>query len=91
MHKGVALAGLIDDYDLDAVLFIGDDVTDSDAMRIASQMRADGLCYAVGIGVMSGDDTPEEVQVSADMFVSGVGGVEALLALLASDLSASST
>lgn len=86
--KGTAFVRLIHDYQLDAAIYIGDDVTDADALRAAREMRSAGDCYAVGIGVTS-EDTPAVVQESADMLVEGVGGVEAMLAWLVSALSAS--
>jgi trehalose 6-phosphate phosphatase len=90
VNKGTAFARLIDEYTLDAAIYIGDDVTDADALRIARHLRSVGLCWAVGIGVES-EDTPTAVQESADVLVSGVSGVEAFMDWLSNALSASST
>ncbi len=90
VDKGTAFAQLIADYQLDAAVYIGDDVTDADAMRKARDLRAAGSCFAVGIGVES-DDTPLIVQESADLLISGVSGVESFLDWVSNALSASRT
>ncbi len=77
INKGSALKFLVDDYTLDAVVFLGDDVTDADALKAAHDLRETGK-YAVGIGVES-DETPASVQLNADLLVPGVSGVEAFL------------
>ncbi len=90
VDKGTAFAQLIADYRLDAAIYLGDDVTDADALRKARDLRAAGSCWAVGVGVES-EDTPRVVQESADLLVSGVSGVESCLAWLSNALSASRT
>ncbi len=89
VDKGTAFESLIRDYALDAAVYLGDDVTDADALRRARGLRRAGLCWAVGIGVES-DDTPAAIQESADVLVSGVPGVESFLGWLSNALSASS-
>ncbi len=88
VDKGSAFADLIRDYALDGALYLGDDVTDAAALRMAQTLRRDGKCYAVAIGVAS-DETPKVVQESADVLVEGVTGVESLLEWLSNALSAS--
>ncbi|MCC6803730.1 MAG: trehalose-phosphatase [Anaerolineae bacterium] len=90
VDKGTAFARLIADHALAAAVFLGDDVTDADALLKASQLRRAGTCYALGIGVES-DDTPAVLQERADLLVSGVSGVEAFLDWFSSALSASRT
>lgn len=91
VNKGTAFRGLVAEYDLAAALYLGDDVTDVDALRAARALRAAGTCDAYGVGVLS-EGTPEAVVDSADFTVpSGVSGVESLLSWLMMARSASST
>lgn len=90
INKGTALSTLATNYELDAVLFIGDDTTDVDAFIEAQTMRAQGDCQAYAVGVLS-DSTPEPVRENADLFVEGVLGVESLFAWLLAARRASST
>lgn len=90
VDKGHAFARLIDDYALEAAVYVGDDVTDAAALRMAKTLRQGGKCYALGVGVESAE-TPAQVQESADFLVAGVSGVEDMLGWLSSALSASST
>jgi trehalose 6-phosphate phosphatase len=77
VHKGSALNFLVEDYALDAAVFLGDDVTDADALKAARDLRSTGK-YTLGIGVES-EETPASVQLNADLLVPGVAGVEAFL------------
>jgi trehalose 6-phosphate phosphatase len=91
VNKGTAFRGLVAEYDLDAALYLGDDVTDVDALTAAREMRAGGVCNAYGAGVLS-EGTPEAVADSADFTIpSGVPGVESLLSWLLMARRASST
>lgn len=91
INKGTAFAALVEDYQLETAFYIGDDVTDVDAMRMARRLRESGTCHAFAIGVESGADTPESVRQTCDVCVSGVPGVEAFLDWLLIALSASSS
>lgn len=83
VHKGTAFARLIETYQLDAAVFLGDDVTDTDAMQTGRELREAGICQAFGVGVTSAH-TPDIVVERADLMVEGIGGVEDFLdALLA--------
>ncbi|MCU0498817.1 MAG: trehalose-phosphatase [Anaerolineae bacterium] len=86
VNKGTAFADLVTAYQLDAVVFLGDDVTDADAMRVAQHMRQTGRCYTLTVGVQTAH-TPQIVLDHSDVLVSEVTGIEAWLA---SFLSASS-
>lgn len=83
INKGVVFKQLVSEHNLEAALYMGDDTTDADALNAARELREAGQCYALGIGVLSGEETPAIVQESADLTVSGsVSGVEELLAWL---------
>ncbi len=90
VDKGSALLALIESYRLDAAVFLGDDTTDVDALKMARNLREQGVCYAVGIGVESAD-MPAAVQESADLMASGVSGVESFMGWLLKSASASSS
>jgi trehalose 6-phosphate phosphatase len=81
MDKGTVFKQLIDEYDLEAALYTGDDTTDADALHMAQQLRRDGVCYSLAIGVES-DETPDPVRDNADMMTRGVDDVEELLGWL---------
>lgn len=91
MNKGTAFKALIEDYTLDAAIYLGDDVTDADALRTAQEMRSSGACFALAMGVMHTDDTPELVARYADFTASSVSDVSAFLSWLSNALIASST
>lgn len=89
IDKGTALQKLVDEHQLGAVVFLGDDNTDAHALAMARELRAQNGCYAVGLGVES-DATPESVLASADVLASGVDDVEAFLEWLLTARKASS-
>ncbi|MGJ3239187.1 MAG: trehalose-phosphatase [Anaerolineae bacterium] len=88
VDKGTIFKQLIDEYQLDSALYIGDDTTDADALRMAQTLRQNGTCYALAVGVQS-DETPDVVTASSDVLVDGVSGVESFLSWLDSAVSAS--
>jgi trehalose 6-phosphate phosphatase len=90
VDKGTALRDLIGEYRLGAALFIGDDVTDIAALKMARNLRQAGESAAWGAAVQSAG-APAEVAAAADFLVSEVSGVEDLLAWLLSARKASST
>lgn len=90
IDKGSAFERLIRDHALDAALYIGDDTTDADALKMARTLRASSEIYSLGVGVES-DETPLEVADNADWLVSGVSGVELFLEAILSAASASSS
>lgn len=89
-HKGTALQTLINEYQLEAAVFLGDDVTDVDAMRVGQTLRQSGQCYVLNLGV-SGTDTPASVLETADMLTAGVAGTESFLSWLLKARNASAT
>ncbi len=78
INKGTVLAQLIEQYQLDAAIFMGDDTTDADALKMARQLRHNQKCSAWGLGIVA-DDTPAVVKESADLLLSGVPDVESFL------------
>jgi trehalose 6-phosphate phosphatase len=85
IDKGTAFASLIAEYRIGAAVWLGDDVTDADAMRAARAMRADGQCAAYGLGV-AGADAPRAVLDAADALLPGVDGAADWLSRLADAL-----
>ncbi|MDZ4769459.1 MAG: trehalose-phosphatase [Chloroflexota bacterium] len=90
VDKGTGLSALVEDYALTACVFLGDDVTDVDAMRVTAHLRADSRCESYAIGVTAADgETPASVLASADTLVVGVEGVADWLTDLSQAISAS--
>jgi trehalose 6-phosphate phosphatase len=90
VNKGTAFKDLVNQHALDAAVFLGDDTTDVDALRMAQLLREQQTCYCVGLGVLS-DGTPDSVRDNADLLVSGVSDVETFLAWLLKACSALDT
>jgi trehalose 6-phosphate phosphatase len=85
IDKGAGIAAFLEDADVDAAVYVGDDVTDLDAFRALTEMQQSGrLRRAVKVGVSS-DDGPSEITSEADIVVDGTSGVQELLATLISD------
>ena len=84
IDKGAGIANLLADVDadVDAALYVGDDVTDLDAFDRLGRLLAEGrLSHVVRVGVRS-DEGPQEIVSQADIVVDGTAGVRDLLALL---------
>ena len=86
MDKGAGIVSFLSDVELDAALYVGDDVTDVDAFRGLGELLAGGrLRHALRVCVGS-DEGPSELAQDADLVVDGPDGVRALLeALLPGD------
>ncbi len=83
MDKGRGVRAVLRGLDLDVALYIGDDRTDIDAFDGLRGLVAEGrLARAICVGVHS-DETPAELEASADVLVDGPPGVRALLSALA--------
>ena len=78
VDKGAALGSLIDAYHIDGVIFLGDDTTDADALRVLRQRRASGEIGGFGVAVIQ-DGTPASVLESADYSLEGVPEVAEFL------------
>ena len=84
LDKGRGIRRLLADQDqLEAALYVGDDLTDLDAFDALRALRDEGaLATALCVGVAS-DETPPRLAESADMLVDGPAGVRAMLSMLA--------
>jgi trehalose 6-phosphate phosphatase len=82
-NKGTAVRTLVEEYNPERAMFIGDDTTDLDASRELVALRKEGtLKEILRIGVAS-EEGPPEITAEADVVVDGVDGVsEVLRALL---------
>jgi trehalose 6-phosphate phosphatase len=90
INKGSAFRQLIESYHLDAAVYLGDDTTDLDALRMARQLRDSGACWAVGLGVAS-EHVPPAMPATADLMLSGVQEVETFLGWLLSNAARASS
>jgi trehalose 6-phosphate phosphatase len=81
INKGTTFRELIQEYALEAAVYLGDDTTDVDALRMAGVLRRENACFALGIGVESAD-MPLAVREEADLLATGVPDVEAFLGWL---------
>ena len=86
INKGTSLSELVREFDLRSVIFMGDDVTDVDAMRALAKLRESGRLDGLSIGVV-GPETPASVTEEADEVVNGIEGVSAFLTDLVALLS----
>lgn len=87
-NKGTTLVEVVQEYDLDAVLYLGDDYTDIDALKAARRLRESNSCYAIGVGVSHKTSvTPDPVVEAADVIGEDVKDIESLLAWLLRELS----
>src|SRR3954467_6989901 len=82
IDKGAGLVSLLQNTDLAAAVYVGDDMTDLDAFRGLTELQERGrLGYAVRVGVRS-DETPSALEDEADTLVDGPEGVRGLLRAL---------
>jgi trehalose 6-phosphate phosphatase len=83
LNKGLGVGHLLSDVDVDVALYAGDDRTDLDAFDALREAVAAGtLREAICIGVRS-DETPRELEESADLLVDGPLGMRTVLEVLA--------
>lgn len=85
VDKGRALAALIRDYTLAGVVFLGDDITDLDAIAELHHRRDRGHITGLSIGA-GADEGPIALHERVDLLVDGVEGVVALLAAVTARL-----
>lgn len=76
--KGVAVRSLVERYKLRSGLYLGDDVTDTDAFEAMHEGGFRGAAIAV-----LGEESPDGLRRSADFTLNGVSDVERFLAWLA--------
>lgn len=85
IDKGAGIAKLLEESDVDAALYVGDDTTDLDAFKMLSSLVQEGkLEHALRVGVSS-DEGPSAIGDEADITVAGTSGVQELLSMLISD------
>jgi trehalose 6-phosphate phosphatase len=83
LNKGMGVARLLAEADVDVALYAGDDRTDLDAFEALKAAVAEGsLREAICVGVAS-DETPRELEEAADLLVDGPLGVRTVLEVLA--------
>jgi trehalose 6-phosphate phosphatase len=77
--KGTATRKVVEEYEPQKTLFMGDDTTDLDAFRELEALREEGvLSQILRIGVKS-EEGPPEIVSEADLVVEGTEGVEEVL------------
>ena len=83
--KGTAVRKLVEEYEPEKALYIGDDTTDLDAFRELEKLREEGvLSETLRIGVKS-EEGPPEIVSEADLAVDGVEEVGKVLRALAGE------
>ena len=85
MDKGIAVQRLVEEYDAQGVLFVGDDLGDVPAFEAVAKLRDQGLPTML---VCSGSDEESTLRDLADLVVAGPDGVMAFLRRLTGDLAA---
>ena len=81
VNKGAALDKAIRDWGLSTAIFLGDDTTDADALRVLRHRRAAGAVRGLGVAVVQ-PGTPASVLENADYRLDGVGEVAEFLGQL---------
>lgn len=79
LSKGTAVESLIEDNQLDSVVFLGDDVTDLSAMMNLRTLRDEGRVQAVSVGVIHTDSEPAAMRDTCDITAHGPSDVARLL------------
>ncbi len=83
IDKGAGIMRLLNDVDLSAAVYVGDDLTDVDAFRGLDELSATGgIAQVLKVGVRS-DEGPPQLEQEADVMVDGTDGVRELLQVLA--------
>lgn len=79
--KGTALTEIAREHGLEAIVFIGDDVTDVDGFRALNELRSQGR-HTLAVGVVTPDSHPD-VAAHADVIVTSVAEMVEVLAAVA--------
>lgn len=85
VNKGTAVRDLIRERGLRSAVFVGDDVTDLDAMAAIRSLSDADIIRGFSVGVV-GPESPEAIAAEADATVEGVDGVVDFLTALADRL-----
>jgi trehalose 6-phosphate phosphatase len=86
LNKATAVEALINDNQLDGVVFLGDDVTDLSAMGYLRTLRSEEKIQAVSVGVIYQDGEPAGMRQVCDMTATGPQDVAQLLTWIAQQL-----
>lgn len=81
--KGIGIGALLSDLDLDHALYAGDDRTDVDGFGALERLRAEGKLRSIARIAVVDEESPAEVEASADLAVAGPEGFVAVLERLA--------
>jgi len=81
VSKGSVVRELIESYHLKAAIYMGDDVSDTDAFDTIRTLSHGTIFQGLALGVV-GEETPPEVAKRADLLLRGVSEVEAFLSWL---------
>jgi trehalose 6-phosphate phosphatase len=84
--KGAALAELLARRRPGAVVVLGDDVSDAEALRVVRVARAEGRLAGLALGVHGGRETPAEISAAADLVLPSPRDAGRLLGALAAAL-----
>jgi trehalose-phosphatase len=85
VNKGTALHRVVERFNLDGVIYFGDDLTDVDAIQAAGALRDEGRIRAATVAVRHAE-APAAVAEAADYTVDGVAGTEQVLEWLAAEI-----
>ena len=86
LSKATAVEALIEDNQLDGVIFLGDDVTDLSAMAYLQTLRTEEKVKAASVGVIYHDSEPAGMRQVCDMTANGPHDVARLLLWVAEQL-----
>jgi trehalose 6-phosphate phosphatase len=83
--KGTALEAVMGRYALRGLLVLGDDVTDLDMFRVATEARAAGRLAAAVFAVAGAGEVPPAIAAAADLVLPHPAAAAELLSSLAAD------
>jgi len=78
VNKGTATLDLIQRYNLQGGIYLGDDQTDFDAFRAIHSASRDSDFQGFAIGI-TGQEMPQELEAEADFTLNGIKDVERFL------------
>jgi trehalose 6-phosphate phosphatase len=88
VNKATVIAQMVEENQLDAVLYIGDDLSDIEALQTVKKLRSNEGFYGVGCGVLHPEpEIAGPIQEAADVLIKDVADVEAFLGWLSENLS----
>ncbi len=85
VNKGLAVMSVLEEYDVTAAIYLGDDVTDIDGFNGLRRWAMERKCFCAAIAVLS-PEAPEDLKQKADYYVNSVDDVEDFLAWLVGSL-----